>query len=585
MTMSALLDRRVMPHLSLSHDHVRPTRAQSGAHGCLTSPHHVMRNVADTEKAGGDKSAVGRGHGAKGNKDKSGKKGGAGGRDSGGGGGGKRGQAAADGRRGTALAALAKVVRIAASGQQACAVVVGGGSGAGTLLCWGCAQDGRLGVGRVDALPVDADGLPHAPAALPALAALGDGYVVSFGVTAVGMAREYTALVTAEQGRSAATRNAMSALLVAGRIRAGTSALEEEESASDGVFREVMMLSELGQGDEEVGVVDVACGAGDAGHMLVRMADGSLRETGTDACAGGGARAEVGDRRRVGIAFRRVAVGGAGGVVAVACGARHSMALCLAPGRGAEAQEEEEGEGTEEGQELQDTGVGTSEQGPAVGHDIYVWGHLERGELGVPVEFGAVQRLLQSRLVPVTLGVVTHAGTVCCMCRCDSIKGIRYAAVGTAFDICARCMDKHASSPSADFIGNRHIMLVSARKLPPAFRPRLTGVDAASLQESLSAQSDEQPSSFTHAGVACRACGAAPIVGCRFVCGNCVRDYSLCQSCYAKHQGQHLSTHLFLRIPRPVPQLSQSRAASADGGMAPLLPLLFPQLTTDVFVT
>ena len=47
--------------------------------------------------------------------------------------------------------ALDKVFQIAAAAQQACAVVAGDGGGegggeAGELVCWGCAQGGRLGV-------------------------------------------------------------------------------------------------------------------------------------------------------------------------------------------------------------------------------------------------------------------------------------------------------------------------------------------------------------------------------------------------------------------------------------------------------
>jgi len=57
-------------------------------------------------------------------------------------------------------------------------------------------------------------------------------------------------------------------------------------------------------------------------------------------------------------------------------------------------------------------------------------------------------------------------------------------------------------------------------------------------------------------------------------------EFSLCQTCHSQQRHGHLSTHLFLRLPRHLPQLVRRTSECSR----PLLPLLFPQLTVDVYV-
>jgi len=52
-----------------------------------------------------------------------------------------------------------------------------------------------------------------------------------------------------------------------------------------------------------------------------------------------------------------------------------------------------------------------------------------------------------------------------------------------------------------------------------------------------------------HTNVRCDSCGANPIVGIRYKCGNCA-DFDLCSICEA--YDQHDNTHVFLKIRRPL---------------------------------
>jgi len=131
---------------------------------------------------------------------------------------------------------------------------------------------------------------------------------------------------------------------------------------------------------------------------------------------------------------------GAERVVAAACGDRHALVLARPRCGG--------GGGGEAGQR------------------VYVWGGVERGELGLELGFGALQRFLGRRVTPVTLGTVVHTHTACCVCRCDSIKGVRYLLLGAerGLDLCAKCLEQ--GQGAASFIGNQYVALVCARKLP-----------------------------------------------------------------------------------------------------------------------
>ena len=314
----------------------------------------------------------------------------------------------------------------------------------------------------------------------------------------------------------------------------------------------------------------------------------------------------------------------------VACGSSHAVVLCRGKGASGEcgvrraAVGRGKGHGGEGGCGEEVAGNG----GGAATWRMFVWGSLETGQLGLEIGFGAVQDLLQQRLVPATLGLVTHSGTACCLCRCDNIKGVRYLLVGAGegggggreggqvagtLDLCSGCMSKHGAARGADFIGNRFISVVCPRKLPPGFRPRLADVDmkavSALLEKSANTPDDEpaeeeaegagggemregsEEAAAAESGVRCEGCGLAPIKGCCFLCANCPDGYCLCERCHADHRARHLSSHLFLRLPRHLPPLTpreRTLAAGAEGrGQAaarPLLPLLFPQLVMDVFV-
>ena len=286
----------------------------------------------------------------------------------------------------------------------------------------------------------------------------------------------------------------------------------------------------------------------------------------------------------------------------MACGGAHSLALWQ-PGAGAcEAGPAARGEGGLEGA---GGGEGGDDDGGEAGRvvaepggQVYAWGALERGELGLELGLGFPAKLLEARLSPVTLGPVTHAGAECKACKSASIAGTRFLAVGGAgVDVCGRCMAKHGGAGLArGFVGNQHVMLAAHRKLPPGFQAHLAAAPPAAsspappldmreihaaLAAPLQADTLAQTQARTHVGVVCQACALAPLVGCRFLCANCADDFSLCEECYGKERGRHLSTHLFLRIPRHLPQLAQYLAAR---GRRPLLPLLFPQVTADVFV-
>jgi len=64
------------------------------------------------------------------------------------------------------------------------------------------------------------------------------------------------------------------------------------------------------------------------------------------------------------------------------------------------------------------------------------------------------------------------------------------------------------------------------------------------------------PTVDRHTNVRCDSCGANPIVGIRYKCGNCA-DFDLCSNCEAYNP--HDNTHVFLKIRRPIavtPQVS-----------------------------
>jgi hypothetical protein len=211
----------------------------------------------------------------------------------------------------------------------------------------------------------------------------------------------------------------------------------------------------------------VACGAGVNGHVLVVMGDASLRETdvhvwgratpraGAQSRSGGGKIRMtfenvlgVCGRREEGVEDEEL---GAERVVAAACGDRHALVLAR-PRCGGGGGGEDEGGG----------GGGGGE----AGQRVYVWGGVERGELGLELGFGALQRFLGRRVTPATLGTVVHTHTACCVCRCDSIKGVRYLLLGAerGLDLCAKCLEQ--GQGAASFIGNQYVALVCARKLP-----------------------------------------------------------------------------------------------------------------------
>jgi hypothetical protein len=110
------------------------------------------------------------------------------------------------------------------------------------------------------------------------------------------------------------------------------------------------------------------------------------------------------------------------------------------------------------------------------------------------------------------------------------------------------------------------------------------GVNMPEVHALLQQPQQDEPGATVHAGVQCEGCGIDGITGCAFLCANCPQNYSLCQACHDQKRSLHLSTHLFVRVPRHLPPLYSRRAHDLSGTELPLLPLLFPQLTLDVFV-
>ena len=67
------------------------------------------------------------------------------------------------------------------------------------------------------------------------------------------------------------------------------------------------------------------------------------------------------------------------------------------------------------------------------------------------------------------------------------------------------------------------------------------------------------------------------------VCAHLRTGFHLCGSCHANQRAKHLSTHLFLRLPRHLPPFHE-RERTSEPEEQPCMPLLFPQLSVDVFV-
>ena len=65
-----------------------------------------------------------------------------------------------------------------------------------------------------------------------------------------------------------------------------------------------------------------------------------------------------------------------------------------------------------------------------------------------------------------------------------------------------------------------------------------------------------------HKGVTCDGCSRA-VVGVRFMCGNCLPSFDLCENCEGRFA--HDPTHLFLKIYKPLPNNAYDRDASLLG--------------------
>jgi len=70
------------------------------------------------------------------------------------------------------------------------------------------------------------------------------------------------------------------------------------------------------------------------------------------------------------------------------------------------------------------------------------------------------------------------------------------------------------------------------------------------LPASSAVLSTQQQQQHKHLNTACDECGANPIVGVRFKCGNC-SNYDLCESCEANSSSLHHDDHVFIKIVRP----------------------------------
>lgn len=78
-------------------------------------------------------------------------------------------------------------------------------------------------------------------------------------------------------------------------------------------------------------------------------------------------------------------------------------------------------------------------------------------------------------------------------------------------------------------------------------RPEPLNLSVETVPLSTSANANNH---HTHMDTACDACGANPIVGVRFKCGNC-SNYDLCASCEIKSSELHDEDHVFIKIVRP----------------------------------
>ena len=185
------------------------------------------------------------------------------------------------------------------------------------------------------------------------------------------------------------TRHGKSALMCAGSWD-GMAPGEEEAACTSPAFVEVEILSraEAGSFKElpavevvEEEVMGVVCDGGGGGHMLVALADGSLKETGVGVWGAGGGGFRDGGRR-LGMWFQTVGAGAGrhrwGGVVSMACGASHALVIPSASPCARDSSLAKV-----DGQRVY--GVGTQR--------VYGWGTLERGELGFKFGFGAVSCL------------------------------------------------------------------------------------------------------------------------------------------------------------------------------------------------
>ena len=177
------------------------------------------------------------------------------------------------------------------------------------------------------------------------------------------------------------TRHGKSALMCAGSWQ-GLAPGEEEAACTSPAFVEVEILSRAEPGStkevpavnvEEEEVMKVVCDGGGGGHMLVALADGSLKETGVGVWGGCGGGFRDGGRR-LGMWFRTVGAGTGrrrwGGVVSMACGASHALVIPSASPYARDCS-------------LAEVDV----------QRVYGWGTLERGELGLKFGFGAVSCL------------------------------------------------------------------------------------------------------------------------------------------------------------------------------------------------